>query len=185
VAVFGLSSGEATPQDLANFTGAFQVSFPILPDAEETGVVYRQTGGTSPYPLDYIIDQTGRIAYIGLEYDPDSMVAVIDELLAQPSPADLTPHLSPLRVTARPNPFNPRTIITFLLPRAGAVSLDIHDPRGRLVRRLLVDESHEAGESNVLWDGASDSGRALPTGLYLVRVRSGGASVTGKLTLIR
>ena len=185
MAVFGLSSGGETIADLEVFNSAFQVSFPILPGATTTYNLYRQPGATSPYPLDYVIDQEGRVAYFNTEYDPEAMVAVIDQLLAHPAPVDSTPLLRPLRVTARPNPFNPRTIITFSLPKAGVVSLDIHDPRGRLVRRLLVAENYDAGDSSVLWDGTSDSGRALPTGLYLVRVRTGGSSITGKLTLVR
>ncbi len=185
VSVFGLSSGGESIADLEVFNSAFQVSFPILPGATTAYNLYRQPGATSPYPLDYVIDQEGRVAYFNTEYDPEAMVAVIDHLLANPAPVDDTPQLQPLRVSSHPNPFNPRTMITFSLPRAGLVSLDIHDPRGRLVRRLLVNESYAAGDGSVLWDGTNDNGQAMPTGLYLVRVRTGGRSTTGKVTLVR
>jgi len=183
--VFGLSSGGESLAELELFTRAFQVSFPILSGAGETYNKYRQPGETSPYPVDYVIDQMGRVAYFATEYDPDAMVAVIDRLLADPADTSDTPQRFPLRVSARPNPFNPRTEIIFSLPQAGPVRLDIHDARGRLVRRLITGATYAAGNNAVLWDGTDDAGRALPTGLYLVRVRSSRTAVTGKLTLVR
>jgi len=172
--------------DIEVFTNAFQPSFPILPETSNTYNQYQQTGATSPYPLDYIIDQAGRVAYFSTEYDPEAMVAVINGLLAHPAPVDDTPAVLPqLLVAARPNPFNPRTMITFSLPRAGNVKVDIHDIRGRLVRQLVVDQAYPAGDSTVLWDGTDDTGRSLASGLYLMHVRSGQSSVTGKLTLVR
>ena len=185
MAVFGLSSGGESIADLEVFNSAFQVSFPILPGASTAYNLYRQPGGTSPYPLDYVIDQEGRVAYFNTEYDPEAMVATIDELLAGTTSVDDPPRLLPLRVVARPNPFNPRTEVIFWLPHDDQVSLDIHDTRGHLVRRLVQDEFYPGGENAVLWDGADNGGRALPAGLYLARVRTGQTSVTGKLTLVR
>ncbi len=186
MAVFGFSSGGESTQDLIVFSNAFQPSFPILTGTGTTYSAYRQPGATSPYPLDYVIDQAGRVAYANTEYDPEAMVAVIDGLLAHPATVGETPVAGKLlRVSARPNPFNPRTVITFSLPKAGSVNLDIHDARGRLVRRLVAGRSYRAGENAVLWDGTNDAGRILPSGLYLMRVRSGQTSVTGKLTLVR
>ena len=183
--VFGLSSGGETAIDLDVFISAFQVSFPILPDASTTYYAYQQPGAVSPYPLDYIIDQAGRVAYASTEYDPEAMVAVIDFLLDHPAPVGETPTAPLLQVSSRPNPFNPRTEILFTLPAAGMTTVDIHDARGRLVRRLVGNQGLEAGENSTFWDGLDDDGRALPTGLYLARVRSGGYSATGKLTLVR
>ena len=42
---------------------------------------YRQNGAISPFPLDYVIDPAGRVAYYATEYDPEAMMAAIDELL--------------------------------------------------------------------------------------------------------
>jgi hypothetical protein len=39
--------------------------------------------GISPFPLDVIADREGRVAYVGTEYAPDKMSAVIDALLAK------------------------------------------------------------------------------------------------------
>ena len=63
-----------------------------------------------------------------------------------------------------PNPFNPRTVITFHLARKQSVSLKIYDARGRLVRRLL-EETREAGRHSMVWDGCDDGGDGCCGGL--------------------
>jgi len=83
VSVFGLSSGGETPEELAFFITEFQLNYPVLGDANATYWRYIQSGGTSPYPLDYIIDQAGKVAYFNTEYDPDRMTQVIDGLLGK------------------------------------------------------------------------------------------------------
>ena len=184
--VLGLYDQGSTDPDLQVFLDAFQVSFPILLETQSSYNMYRQSGATSPFPLDYVIDQAGRVAYFNTEYDPEEMIDIIDQLLADPAPVDDLPDppLS-LRLEARPNPFNPRTEIHFDLPRDGTVHLDIHDARGNLVRRLIAGRPYDAGHGVTTWDGTDDHGRDLPTGLYLARIRAGKFSEIGKLTLLR
>jgi hypothetical protein len=186
VVVLGLYDNGASDPNLQIFLDAFQITFPILLNTGSSYSLYRQPGGTSPYPLDYVIDQAGRVAFFGTEYDPEGMAAVIDELLENPTPVeDLPGALGTLRLEARPNPFNPRTEIHFRLPVAGRVDLDIHDARGHRVRRLIVDETYDEGPGRVAWDGTDDQGLALASGLYLARIRSGGFAAISKLTLLR
>jgi len=91
-----------------------------------------------------------------------------------------------------PNPFNPRTVISFDLPERGGsvqggrttVSLLIFDVRGRLVRTLLR-EGLEGGSYRVSWDGRDDSGRALPSGVYLYRLDTGAWSSTRKMVMTK
>jgi len=97
---------------------------------------------------------------------------------ATPLPAAL--HLGP----NHPNPFNPQTSITFALPRAEHVRLDILDPRGRLVR-TLVDERREAGDHAVIWDGADQDGRQVPSGTYIYRLQSDDLVRARTLTLVK
>ncbi len=78
--VLGLNNNE--PQAIVeNFAHTFGLTFPILLDAGEAYGQYGQSPAVSPYPLDYVIDQSGQVAYFNSEYDPDSMVAMIDQLL--------------------------------------------------------------------------------------------------------
>ncbi|MBK8165139.1 MAG: hypothetical protein IPK64_04130 [bacterium] len=85
---------------------------------------------------------------------------------------------------AAPNPFNPRTGITFSLPAAGPVRLDIYDIRGRLVR-VLDEGERVAGPHTVVWDGCDAAGQPAPSGTYLCRLRAGEQGATGKLMLVR
>lgn len=71
--MLGLNSGQDSPSDLQAFLSAFQVTFPMLLDAGSVYWDYQQSGSVSPYPLDYVIDQEGRVAYFGTEYDPGAI----------------------------------------------------------------------------------------------------------------
>lgn len=74
---------------------------------------------------------------------------------------------------ARPNPFNPRTVIRLDLPRAARCDLRVVDPTGRTVRRLL---SGRVGPGKVesIWDGTDDSGRPVGSGVFFVRASADG-----------
>jgi flagellar hook assembly protein FlgD len=87
-------------------------------------------------------------------------------------------------VSCRPNPFNPRATIAFVVPTSGRVTLKVYDLRGRLVRQLL-DEERPAGPGTVVWDGTDADGRACASGIYLHELRSGAGGSLGKMTLIR
>ncbi len=84
----------------------------------------------------------------------------------------------------KPNPFNPRTTVSFALPRDGRVTVRVHDMRGRTVR-TLVDGPLPAGRHETVWDGRSDAGTGVATGVYLVRVHDGTRAETAKLMLAK
>jgi len=184
--VLGINAGPDPLVDLEAFIAAFQMSFPILLDDQGLINEYRQSGATSPFPLDYIIDQEGRVAYYNTEYDPAAMIEVIDELLAiSTAVEDDLPTPARLVLEAAPNPFNPMTMVSFELPVDGTVILDLHDTRGRRVRHLLAGERRTAGRHELVFDGRDDLGRDLPTGLYLLRMTTEKAATTRKLMLVR
>jgi phage tail sheath protein FI len=84
-----------------------------------------------------------------------------------------------------PNPFNPRTEVRFSLTSAATVSLHVVDAAGRRVRTLADAEALSVGEHRRRWDGADDAGRALPSGVYFVRVSGGGEAATRSVVLVR
>ncbi|MBD3222421.1 S8 family serine peptidase [bacterium] len=95
------------------------------------------------------------------------------------------PDIAHASLAAFPNPFNPRVSLSWRLPAAGPVDLDIVDVRGRLVRRLLAGTPMPA-TGRILWDGRDARGRAAPSGAYLVRIRAAdGAVATERITLAR
>lgn len=97
---------------------------------------------------------------------------------------DSPPAAAALTVTAAPNPFNPRTMLLFSLPTDARVEIAFFDVKGRRVATLL-DEVLEAGAHEVPWTAADDGGRALPSGIYLARVRTDGQVATARISLVR
>ena len=68
---------------------------------------------------------------------------------------------------ARPNPFNPHTLIRLDLPRAAICDLRVVDPSGRTVRRLLAGEAGP-GTVETIWDGTDDHGQPVGSGVFFV-----------------
>jgi hypothetical protein len=83
-----------------------------------------------------------------------------------------------------PNPFNPRAVVAFSVPSAGAATLGIYDVRGRLVR-TLVERPLPPGRHEVTWDGTDDAGRAQAAGTYLARLVQSGRAAVAKLVLAK
>ncbi|MBT4483232.1 MAG: T9SS type A sorting domain-containing protein, partial [Candidatus Latescibacteria bacterium] len=71
-----------------------------------------------------------------------------------------------------PNPFNPETTIEFTLPSESAVDLSIYNITGQKVR-TIVSESMIAGIHSIRWDGTSESGQTLSSGVYIARITMG------------
>ncbi len=78
-----------------------------------------------------------------------------------------------------PNPFNPSTKITFMLPSNGRVTLTVFDVLGKKVSTVL-DELKEAGEYSVPFNAAS-----LSSGVYFYRLQAGAYTATKKMTVIK
>jgi hypothetical protein len=89
-----------------------------------------------------------------------------------------------VQLTCRPNPFNPQTEIRFTLPQAAAATLGIYDVRGQRVWQLQAGEL-AAGEHGLVWQGRDESGRALPSGVYMARLTAGPWQATQRLTLVQ
>ena len=82
-----------------------------------------------------------------------------------------------------PNPFNPATTITFDLPEAGEVWLEVFDVSGRLVRRLIAGEAMGSGVYTKLWEGVNDTGGRVSSGIYYCRLRAGKRTESIKMVM--
>lgn len=83
-----------------------------------------------------------------------------------------------------PNPFNPITVISYALPDAAAVRLDVYNVLGQHVV-TLVDLSQPAGYYRVVWNGEDRDGRSCPSGVYLYKLKAGDFSRTRKMLLLK
>jgi hypothetical protein len=101
-----------------------------------------------------------------------------------PTGTDVPDAGAAFHLAVAPNPFNPRTTLSFTLPAAGQVQVTIHDARGLAIRRL-VDDSLTAGTHAASWTGTDAAGQLLPSGTYFCRLTTPWGVQTRKLSLIR
>ena len=64
-----------------------------------------------------------------------------------------------------PNPFNPKTTISYILKESGHIKLTVYDRLGREVK-VLVDETQGPGTHTVEFDGSN-----YPSGIYFYRIK--------------
>ncbi len=83
----------------------------------------------------------------------------------------------------QPNPFSSETTVRFDLPKAEEVTLTISDAQGREVVRRPV--SAVAGPNVLTWNGRSDTGSWLSSGVYSVQLKTTYGSVVRKAVLQR
>jgi hypothetical protein len=89
-----------------------------------------------------------------------------------------------LNGTSYPNPFIGETTIAYTLTEAGRVTIDVYDLSGKVVKRLVNDETLP-GSYSVTWDATNDNGSLVDGGFYFFKVRQGNQSVTEKMVLLR
>ena len=78
-----------------------------------------------------------------------------------------------------PNPFNPTTTISYALPAAGDVRLEVFDGLGRRVA-VLANGVRQAGRHDVTFDA-----EGLPSGLYVYRLTAGGSVEARSLVVLK
>jgi hypothetical protein len=137
----------------------------------------------------------GQTIQVRLRFGSDGYVTFegwyIDDLVLNPGQSSsdvIAVGGLPLRSTLlgnAPNPFGLQTKISFAVaPNAGRISLDVLDVSGRRVR-TLIDGPVPPGLHSVLWDGRSEAGRELGSGVYFTRMRTGREEFEGKLLLMK
>ncbi len=83
-----------------------------------------------------------------------------------------------------PNPFNPTTRIKYALAKSAEVKFQILNVLGQTI--VSRDFGRRApGTYELEWDGRSDDGSSLPSGVYLYRVTAGDQAQTRKMLLMK
>lgn len=83
-----------------------------------------------------------------------------------------------------PNPSAGQIKVRVIVQRPSPVRLSVYDARGRLLRAWSA-EALGTGDHDYLWDGMGPDGRPVPSGLYLIQVRSRDQTATRSLVLAR
>ncbi|MFH1862579.1 MAG: T9SS type A sorting domain-containing protein, partial [bacterium] len=81
--------------------------------------------------------------------------------------------------TVYPNPFNPTTTLTFTLPTAAQVTLEVFDVKGRSVGAYNYSPL-PSGTHQITFDGSG-----LPSGIYFARLQAGEHTAVQKLVLMK
>ncbi|HED11679.1 MAG TPA: T9SS type A sorting domain-containing protein [Caldithrix abyssi] len=109
-----------------------------------------------------------------LEYDKST--ALGDDDMLRPQSLHLNQNY--------PNPFNPETQISYSMPQAGYVRLEIFDMTGRKII-TLQDGMQQPGNYNYQWTGVDQSGRSVASGSYIYRLSLDGKVLSKKMNLLK
>ena len=86
--------------------------------------------------------------------------------------------------TNYPNPFNPTTTISFDVPEASDVRLEVYDMMGRRVATLLNGQLN-AGRYEASWNARTDAGTPVASGVYLYRMQAGSFEAVRRMVLMK
>jgi len=148
-------------------------------DQERSGLgIYRFTDGDwTRLPGGY---ESGQIT--GL-IDRGGWFAVAWSDISSPTEVKPLPGSAEL-INAYPNPFNQKVTIKFSLTERTRVHLAVYDLAGRRVANL-INGSLDAGVHMAVWDGHSNDGALLPSGIYCARLGDERGTHLVKLLLLR
>jgi hypothetical protein len=122
--------------------------------------------------------------YVGVDILPASTAEVTVRVDSCGAPGDTTGADRFDLARNKPNPFNPRTFLSFTLPATGSARLAIYDVQGREVK-VLVDGSLDPGPHDEEWDGTDHHGRPANSGVYFARLTFAGQDRVVKMVLMR
>jgi subtilisin family serine protease len=156
-------------------------------------LILQKNPGWNPIQLREAIRATGTNSaspdtFIGwgiLQADDASDFIIVSVVEESPVPGQLESTL--IRIESVPNPFNPHTLIYVQVASTlgnQTVSAGVFDVAGRCVRDFGL-LGVQSGSATIVWDGTDGAGKLLSSGTYFFTVRTGDASETRKLLLLR
>ena len=158
------------------------------------------------YQFTFVDIETGRAAQVGdiLEitaHSPNPLVGVqplryvvtVEDVKRSRIPlAELVAYEMPAKTELLlnyPNPFNPETWIPYRLAKDAFVTLTIYDLSGGVVRRLDVGHRiaavYESRSEAIYWDGRTEFGERVASGIYFYTLTAGDYSATRKMVILK
>jgi len=83
-----------------------------------------------------------------------------------------------------PNPFNANTEITFDLSASSRVSLAVYNIVGQEIKQL-IDGNLQAGSHSVAWNGTTNGGESVSSGVYFYRLDTADKTQTKRMVLLK
>ena len=163
--------GQATP----DFDGDGEVDF------EDFFLFAQYFGGTNPH---FDLDGDGEVGFGDFFLFTEHFgQPARSKLLALASERIGLPEGPQLQQNA-PNPFNSGTVISWFQMQPGPTRLEVFSLSGQRVA-VLHEGLEKAGLHRLHWEGNSDQGLALASGVYVYRLVTGDGVHARKLTLLR
>ncbi len=156
-------------------TGDYEISSIYCPTGwncqEQNGILLMFSEDGSPWIGDNVLEYTGDI----LVEDNTIVVrgggSVTADIRIQPTEFSMAP--------AYPNPFNPVTTVSYTMPAAGTLTVNVFDISGRMVAQLYNGEQTE-GNHKLNWT-ATD----FASGVYVIRMNTGSSTSFQKVILVK
>ncbi|MEQ1831515.1 MAG: choice-of-anchor D domain-containing protein [Candidatus Eisenbacteria bacterium] len=142
---------------------------------------------------------TRNVASVGVRVDMDGFVllngsSITAPLAAEgvsgaPLPGDIMLTVGQTAATLEfapisPNPSRGEAMLSFSLPRDGAVELGVMDIQGRLVR-TVHQGALPAGAHHIQWDGRNATGQNTEPGVYFAVLRFGDKALTKRIVRVQ
>ncbi|MDG7000408.1 MAG: T9SS type A sorting domain-containing protein, partial [Nitrososphaerota archaeon] len=129
-------------------------------------------GKTLFFEADYGGHFTIYESHLLIDENGDTVVNAVNRALSSlPSSYKLYP--------AYPNPFNPTTTVTYVLPERSKIRLSVYDILGRRIR-ILEEGIEPAGEHQTMFDS-----KGLASGTYFLLLETPQGVLTSKIALVK
>lgn len=126
----------------------------------------------------------GDLLYYRLSNVSTQGVQTVDDILSITVTDLVTPQKTALS-RAYPNPFNPKSKISYQLSQAAWVTLKVIDIRGRTIQTIVRGTHQQAGNYHYFWNGKNNTGRPVSSGVYILLLNVGDIVQTQKVMLVR
>ena len=83
-----------------------------------------------------------------------------------------------------PNPFNPRTTISFAIAEPGKAKVEIFNIKGQKVKTLL-NKHLKGGKHSVIWNGTDNSNKKVSSGVYFYQVSVNNEKKVKKMLMLK
>ena len=118
----------------------------------------------------------------------DFIVTIDEDTISYGEPSSINNHSAKPRrlqlVELYPNPFNSRINIEVQLPESSKIDLSIFNALGQQVAQIYQGWMKN-GCYSFFWNGRTERGKVLPSGLYLCQLQSGEQRIVKKVLYIR
>ena len=85
-----------------------------------------------------------------------------------------------------PNPFNPRTTISFTVPaNESEIEIGIYSVKGQLVKKYHLTGLIPNSVSQVIWQGKDNQGNEVASGVYFCKIKAANSSAESRLLLLK